>query len=98
MRPVYAVLRLPWDQGLSARKSAHRLGMRRPAVAADVRRAQAAGLSWPLPATYDEGTLERGRLPAVSPRAPAPPLVPDGATVHHALKRKGVTLFLLWQE
>jgi transposase len=51
-----------------------------------------------LPATYDEGTLERGLFPAVSPRAPALHLVPDWATVHHELKRKGVTLFLLWQE
>ena len=25
-------------------------------------------------------------------------MVPDGATVHHELKRQGVTLFLLWQE
>jgi len=98
MRQVYEVLRLKWDQGLSERKIAHSLGISRSAVANYVRRAQAAGLSWPLPATYDEGTLERVLFPAVSPRAPAPHLVPDWATVHHELKRKGVTLFLLWQE
>ena len=98
MRQVYEVLRLKWDQGLSERKIAHSLGMSRPTVADYVRRAQAAGLSWPLPATSDEGTRERGLFPAVSARAPAPHLVPDGATVHHELKRTGVTLFLLWQE
>ena len=32
------------------------------------------------------------------PPVPATRLVPDWATVHHELKRKGVTLFLLWQE
>jgi len=37
-------------------------------------------------------------FPGVSTRAPAPHLVPDWSTVHRELKRKGVTLFLLWQE
>src|SRR5499426_1654665 len=98
MRQVHEVLRLKWDQGLSDRKIAHSLGISRPAVAEYVRRAQAAGLSWPLPEPYDEGTLERLLFPTVSARAPAPHLVPDWATVHQELKRKGVTLFLLWQE
>jgi transposase len=98
MRQVHEVLRLKWEQGLSDRKIAHSLGISRPAVAEYGRRAQAAGLSWPLPATYDEDTLERLLFPAVSTRAPAPHLVPDWTKVHQELKRKGVTLFLLWQE
>ena len=98
MRQVHEVLRLKWDQGLSDRKIAHSLGLSRPAVAEYVRRAPAVGLSWPVPATYDEGTLERLLFPGVSARAPAPHLVPDWSTVHRELKRKGVTLFLLWQE
>ena len=98
MRQVHEVLRLKWDQGLSDRQIAHSLGMSRPAVADYVRRAQAAGVSWPLPETYDEGTLERLLFPVVSARVPAPHLVPDWSTVHRELKRKGVTLFLLWQE
>src|SRR5262249_59413679 len=98
MRQVHEVLRLKGDHGLSDRQIAHSLGISRPAVAEYVRRAQAAGLSWPVPATYDEDTLERWLFPGVSARAPAPHLVPDWATVHRELKRKGVTLFLLWQE
>ena len=47
---------------------------------------------------YDEEALERLLFPAVSARIPAPHLVPDWAMVHRELKRKGVTLFLLWQE
>ncbi len=47
MRQVYEGLRLQWDPGLSARKIAQRLGISRPAVAEYVRRAQAAGMSWP---------------------------------------------------
>jgi len=95
---VYEVLRLKWGQGLSERQIAQSLGMSRPAVAAYVRRAQAAGLSWPLPATCEAGALERLRFPSAPARSPATPVVPDGATGHHELKRKGGTLFLLWQE
>src|SRR5262244_2269922 len=57
MRQVQEVLRLKWGQGLSDRKIAHSLGISRPAVAEYVRRAHAAGLSWPLLETYDEGAL-----------------------------------------
>jgi transposase len=98
MRHVTEVLRLKWSQGLSDRKIAQSLGISRPTVAEYVRRAQSAGLSWPLPATLDETALERLLFPPhlaiPSPRHPEP----DWATVHHELKRKGVTLFLLWQE
>jgi len=53
MRQVREVLRLKWACGLSDRKSAQSLRVSRPTVAEYVRRAQAAGLSWPLPATLD---------------------------------------------
>jgi transposase len=57
MRQVYAMLRLQWGQGRSERKIAQSLGLSRPAVAAYVRRVQAAGLSWPLPEPCDAGAL-----------------------------------------
>jgi transposase len=98
MRQIKEVLRLKWAGGLSDRQIAQSLSVSRPTVAEYVRRAQAAGLSWPLPETLDDTALERLLFPA----APAPPpgarLVPDWSTVHRELKRKGVTLFLLWQE
>jgi transposase len=98
MRHVTEVLRLKWGQGLSDRKIAQSLGISRPTVAEYGRRAQAAGLSWPMPATLDETAVERLLLPP-HPALPIPPRPePDWPTVHHELKRKGVTLFLLWQE
>jgi transposase len=98
MRHVIEVLRLKWGQGLSDRKIAQSLGISRPTVAEYVRRAQAARVSWPLPATLDETALERLLFPS-PPTLPVPPRPePDWAMVHHELKRKGVTLFLLWQE
>jgi hypothetical protein len=98
MRQVYEVLRLTWGQGLGERKIAQSLGMSRPAVAEYGRRAQAAGLSWPLPATGDAGARERLLFPSLPARAPATHMVPEGVTVHHELKWQGVTLVLLWQE
>ena len=98
MRQVREVLRLKWAGGLSDRKIARSLSVSRPTVAEYVRRAQAAGLSWPLPETLDEGTLERLLFPAAPAQRAGAPLVPDWSAVHRELKHKGVTLFLLWQE
>jgi len=98
MRQIHEVLRLKWAAGLSERQIARSLGLSRPTVAAYVRRAQVAGLSWPLPDGLDAATLDQRLFPSSATPAPATRLVPDWATVHHELKRKGVTLFLLWQE
>jgi transposase len=98
MRQVREVLRLKWACGLSDRKIAQSLRVSRPTVAEYVRRAQAAGLSWPLPDALDETALERRLFAraAHTPEAKRP--LPDWGTVHRELKRKGVTLVLLWQE
>jgi transposase len=98
MRHIREVLRLKWACGLSDRKIAQSLRISRPTVAEYVRRAQTAGLSWPLPEALDDTALE-GQLfitPHHTPAARHP--LPDWATVHQEHKRKGVTLFLLWQE
>ena len=69
MRQVREVLRLKWACGLSDRKIAQSLRVSRPTVAEYVRRAQAAGLSWPLPDALDETALER-RLFATAAQTP----------------------------
>jgi transposase len=66
-------------------------------VAEDVRRAQAAGLSWPLPDPRDDPALA-GQLVATAahpPRARRPP--PDWAIVPQERKSQGVTWLLVWQ-
>jgi transposase len=98
MRQVREVLRLKWACGLSDRKIAQSLRISRPTVAEYVRRAQAAGLSWPLPPTLDETALERQLFVTAQSAPAARRPMPDWATVHRESKRKGVTLFLLWQE
>jgi transposase len=98
MRQVREVLRLKWACGLSDRQIARGLRISRPTVTHYVRRLKAAGLSWPLPEDMDDAALER-RLFANTLYTPASerPL-PDWSRVHQELKRKGVTLTLLWQE
>ena len=98
MRKIKEVLRLKWAKELSNRQIARICGIGRPTVAEYLRRAEAAGLTWPLPAGLDEAALERRLFPP-PPALPARARgVPDWAVVHRELKRKGVTLFLLWQE
>ena len=98
MRKIKDVLRLCWGQGLSKRKAAGSCGVSCPTVDEYLRRAEASGLSWPLPAALDDGALER----LLFPPAPAVPVaargVPDWSHIHRELKRPGVTLQLLWHE
>ncbi len=59
-------------------------------------RAQRAGISWPLPPDLDEACLDRQLCAKdVLEKTWFPP---DLAAVHQELRRKGVTLQLLWQE
>lgn len=98
MRKVRDILRLAWGQGLSHRQVGRSLDIPFTTVADHVRRAREAGLSWPLPEDLDDTALE-ARL---FKKEPAPPTetrpVPDWNTVHAELRRKGVTLMLLWLE
>ena len=98
MRQVREVLRLKWACDLSDRQIAQSLRISRPTVAEYVRQAQRAGLSWPLPDTLDDAGLKRELAAALDPIAASSRPMPDWATLHQELKRKGVTLFLLWQE
>lgn len=98
MRKVKEVLRLRWECGLSYRQIARSCAVGRATVADYVHRATAAGLSWEQVAEWDDTTLE-GRLFVREelPHSPTQP-PPDWAMIHHELKRKGVTLYLLWEE
>jgi transposase len=97
MRKVKEVLRLHWGSSLSQRQIATSCGISRPTVAEYLRRAEAANLSWPLPIELDEAQLERRLFPRITPQGGERPQ-PQWARIHQELKRKGVTLFLLWHE
>ncbi len=98
MRKIREVLRLKWDGGLSNRRIAQSCAIGRPTVTEYLRRAADAGLAWPLPADLDDTALERRLFPQAASLAVDLRTVPDWARVHQELKRKGVTLILLWEE
>lgn len=97
MRKIKEVLRLKWACGQSGRDIARACGIGRTCVGEYLVRASRAGLSWPLPDHLDDDALERLLFPpAMSSHAERP--LPDYRRVHEELKRKGVTLALLWEE
>ena len=97
MRKIREVLRLRFGEGLSLRDVSASLQVPFTTVSDHVRRASAAGLSWPLPAELDDAALEA--LLFASPPPPAVPRpLPDWKKIHTELHRPGVTLMLLWFE
>lgn len=98
MRKIKEVLRLKWAKRRSNRQIALACGIGRPTVSEYLHRAREAGLSWPLPSDLDEAALEQRLFPP-PPALPAGKReIPDWSLIHRERQRKGVTLFLLWQE
>ena len=96
MRKITEVLRLKFEAKLSHDKIARAAGVSKGAVNKYVSLAKAQGLSWPLPPDMDEAALEARLYP---PREASTRYAePDHAKLHTELKRKGVTLQLLWSE
>lgn len=96
MRKIKEVLRLNFESKLSFRKIASSLQLSIGVISKYVNAAEAAGLSWPLPADLDDATLEARLFPIGTSISEF--VMPDCAYLHHELKRKGVTLLLLWEE
>ena len=97
MRKIKEVLRLR-AQGLSDRKVARSVKVARTTVRRIRRRAEAAGLGWPLPEDLTESALEDLLFPPHSPPGVYPRPLPDWKHIHAELRRDGVTLQLLWLE
>ena len=98
MRKVREVLRLKHACGASVRMIARSVGVGHTTVAEYLRRAAVIGITWPVPAELDDAALER-RLFTPAGFHPAPTrAMPDWTHVHAELRRRGVTLLLLWEE
>jgi transposase len=98
MRKIEEILRLKYQVRLSHRAIAKSCAVSTSTVSEYVTHAKAAGLSWPLPEGIsdeqleallfpDRGTVSGRRIPQ-----------PDWKYIQKELKRKGVTLSLLWVE
>src|SRR3977135_3579881 len=97
MRKIRDVLRLS-AAGLSKRQIAASLGIGPTAAGACLRRAREAGISCPLPDDLGDAALECRLFPAPAGAAKDWRSRPDWPAVHRELRRKGVTLQLVWEE
>jgi transposase len=98
MRKIREVLRLRYAEGLTPRQIRSALGLPRVTIQRHLQRAAERGLSWPLPDDIDDRALEEALFARVDPTTSQTRPVPEWPTVHRELRRKGVTLQLLWQE
>ena len=98
MRKIREVLRLKWECSLSNRAIARSCSISHSTVGEYVRRAKEAGLSWPLPDDLHEERLFKLLFP--KPPDPGSRVIscPDWSWVHAELRKKSVTLRLLWVE
>lgn len=97
MRRIREVLRLRDEFGASQREIAAACRMPRTTVRAYLQRADAAGLRFQDITGWADDELERRLFPPPRPST-VPRPVPDWAEVERELRRKGVTLELLWRE
>ena len=98
MRQVRDVLRLR-AAGVSGNEIARRVGVAPSTVRLTLKRLAAAGLRWPLPTEMTDAALEAQLFTAVGTKqGHRRRAEPDWVAVHRELKRKHVTLQILWDE
>jgi transposase len=97
MRKVRDVLRLKHTLGMSLRRISEATGIGKTVVGEYVRRAGVIGITWPVPEEIDDAGLERRLFPIPCETGP-PRAAIDWRQVHEEMKRRSVTLVLLWEE
>ncbi len=98
MRKIREVLRLRFECKLSLNRIATALGASSSTIHEYLVRAAGAGLSWPLPQNFDDHEIEQLLFGSGRPEATRSQPTPDWKYIHRELRRKGVTLALLWEE
>ncbi len=98
MRKIKEILRLKNEAGLSNRAIAGACNVSNSTVGEYLRRAEAAGIGWPMGEQSEEELYKKlfGE-PIPVPVAKSKPM-PDWEEVHKELRKKGVTLELIWME
>ena len=98
MRKIKEVLRLKYEAGLSNRAIAGACKISNSTVGEYLRRAEAAGVSWPLGELNEDELYQKlfGEPIPVLPEKAKP--LPDWEEVRKELRKKGVTLHLIWIE
>ena len=99
MRDVRVIIRLKYLSSLTTSEIARRLGLARSTVRETLSRFESSDLIWPLP----EGLSDEGLEAALyanrrSKRGHRRHAEPDWPAVHREMKRKHVTLLIVWDE
>ena len=98
MRQIREVLRHKYALGLSEREIGRALGISKSGVGDAIRRARSCELTWPLPDDLTDHALERRLFPSVEAATPDRRPKPDWLYVDKELRRRDMTLALLWEE
>ena len=96
MRKIRDVLRLKLETKLSHERTAAALNLSKGVVAKYVTLANAAGLDWAQTQALDDTALHNRLLG--TPQRTSAFVQPDYGRMHQELRRKGMTMMLLWQE
>ena len=98
MRQIQEILRLKHQNKLSVREIARSCGLATSTIGDYLKRAAAAGITWPLPEGQGEKELLGQLLASAVAQSAGDEALPDWPSLHQELARQGVTLQLLWQE
>jgi transposase-like protein len=99
MRRVREILRHRFEAGLGHKSIAARVGVAPSTVRETLRRLERAGLTWPLSDDVSDAVLEAALYKSAGTKTGhRRSAEPDWAHVHRELKRKHVTLQILWDE
>jgi transposase len=98
MRKIREVMRLKYDRGLSHRQISAASGISRSTVSEYVQRAERAGLTWEAAQGLSDAEVEQRLFRYLDRHEPSIRAPVDFGWVHMELRKKGVTLQLLWTE
>ena len=98
MRHINEILRLRHQCHLTVRDIARSCGLPTSTVGDYLKRAEAANLSWPLPEGLTQEQLQEKLLACAATTVSPSKDLPDWPRLRGELRRKGVTLQLLWEE
>jgi transposase len=97
MRQIKEILRLRYEQGKNQREIKNLCGIGKTTVQEYLSRAQAVGITWPVPDGITDVQLEKMLFPdkqiSMVEKAPIP-----FQYIAQELRRPNVTMWLLWEE
>lgn len=98
IRVIKEILRLKFDWNFSIRQISRSVNKGKGNTQRLTRKAEEAGLGWPLPEDVSNEALERLLYPEGEEKTSGGKVVPEWEHARRELKRSGVTRQLFWEE